>query len=380
MKTFSTHFKTMVLPLALGEVLIWASIFYSFPALLLQWERDTEWSKTALSGAFSAALLTSAILSPLAGRLIDRGFARQLVTGSTCLAGVLLLLLASVNSLWQFYVIWIGLGAAMAGALYEPCFAILTRALGADAKRGITALTLIAGFAGTVSFPLLNALAALWGWRGAVLCAAAIMLSVAPLLVWRATTAAERMVGDAAQRALPSSGVPLRILKSPVFWLLGVSFATIALTHGLLLTHIMPLLDERGVQAQAAVLAAAMIGPMQVAGRLAMASVEGHVSTYGVAQTSFLAMGLAALVLLGVAWQPLLLVLFVVIYGSAYGVTSITRPVVIGEFLGQRDYGVIAGMLAAMYLAVVAVSPTLASVIWQVSGYDTVIVIAACAC
>ena len=60
-----------------------------------------------------------------------------------------MILLSLVDQLWQFYLLWAVLGMCMAGSMYEPCFALITRARGADAKRGIVLVTLIAGFAGT---------------------------------------------------------------------------------------------------------------------------------------------------------------------------------------------------------------------------------------
>ncbi|MEM7209752.1 MAG: MFS transporter [Pseudomonadota bacterium] len=373
-------FKSIVLPLAVAETIIWASIFYSFPALLLQWERHTHWSKTELTGAFSLALLASALCAPAAGRLIDRGYARELFTSATVLGGVMLIVLSQVESLWQFYVVWCVIGAAMAGSLYEPCFAVLTRALKTDSKRGIAALTLIAGFAGTISFPLLNAFADAWGWRMALQVTALLMLLSAPVLVWRSVGAAENLSSTGAEQEKPDARMPSDVFRSTTFWLLGVSFAMIALSHGVLITHILPLLDDRGVQAETAVLAAAMIGPMQVLGRLLMVAVEGHVATKTVAQFSFIAMGIAALFLFAVTASAELLVIFVAVYGAAYGVTSITRPVVIAEFLGQENYGVIAGVLATLYLLVVAASPSIASLLWELAGYDSVITLAIIAC
>ncbi len=63
------------------------------------------------------------------------------------------------------------------------------------------------------------------------------------------------------------------------------------------------------------------------------------------------------------------------LHGSGYGVTSITRPVVIAEFLGHQNFGVIAGMLATMYLLMAAAAPTIASIAWGLGGYDGVIVL-----
>jgi MFS family permease len=132
-----------VWPLAIAETIVWAAMFYSFPALILEWERSLGWSKTELSGAFTLSLLTSAVLAPVVGRLIDRGLGRYVYTGCALLGAVLLALLSRVTELWQFYVVWLGLGVAMSGALYEACFAILTRAMGTMAKRAITLVTLM---------------------------------------------------------------------------------------------------------------------------------------------------------------------------------------------------------------------------------------------
>src|SRR3546814_13706767 len=89
----------------------------------------------------------------------------------------------------------------MALCLYEPCFAFLTRTRGGDARRAITRITLIAGLAGTVSFPTANLLAELFGWRAATSgFAAAILLLAVPLFAYgpRPVPFAEAAGGNAA--------------------------------------------------------------------------------------------------------------------------------------------------------------------------------------
>jgi len=125
----------------------------------------------------------SAIFAPGVGRIIDRGFGSRIFTGSAIIGSLLLALLSMVTELWQFYAIWIVLGMAMSGGLYEACFAILTRVMGAKAKQAITLVTLVAGFAGTLAFPGTHALVGIFGWRGTVLSfATAIILIAAPLI------------------------------------------------------------------------------------------------------------------------------------------------------------------------------------------------------
>jgi MFS family permease len=362
--------------LAIAETVVWAAMFYSFPALILEWERSLGWSKTELSGAFTLSLVTSAVLAPMVGRLIDHGLGRYVFTGCALFGAVLLTLLSRVTELWQFYLVWLGLGVAMSGALYEACFAILTRAMGTRAKRAITLVTLVAGFAGTVSFPSIFILVGFVGWRGAVLTFAIAVAIVAVPLIWRGCRLAEKGRESQAHQASSRTHEALRILRSATYWLLAISFAMIALEHGVLLTHLLPLLDERGIQGETAILAASMIGPMQVAGRLAMMAAERHVSILGIAIACYAALGIAALALLGTSAIPALLVAFVLFHGSGYGVTSIVRPVVTAEFLGRANFGVISGLLAVPFITATAAAPTIAAFVWERGGYDQVILLA----
>lgn len=369
-------FRQIVWPLAIAETIVWAAMFYSFPALILVWERDLGWSKTELSGALTLSLVTAAVLAPVVGRLIDHGFGRFVFTGCALLGAILLALLSQVTELWQFYVVWLGLGVAMSGALYEACFAVLTRAMGVRAKRAITLITLVAGFAGTVSFPSAYVLVGFVGWRGAVLTFAVAVALVAVPLIWRGARLAEESHESHLHPASPKTREALRILRSVTFWLLAISFAMIALEHGMLLTHLLPLLDERGIHGETAILAASMIGPMQVAGRLAMMAAERHVSILRIAAASFVSMGIAAFALLGTSAVPVLLVAFVLFQGSGYGVTSIVRPVVTADFLGRTNFGVISGLLALPFIIATAAAPTIAAFVWERGGYDRVILLA----
>ena len=369
-------FRQIVWPLAIAETIVWAAMFYSFPALLLEWERDLGWSKTELSGALTLALVVSAILAPVVGRLIDHGIGRYVFTGCALLGAVFLVMLSQVTALWQFYVVWLGLGIAMSGVLYEACFAVITRAMGTKAKRAITLITLVAGFAGTVSFPSAYILVGFVGWRGAIGTFAVAVAFVAAPLIWRGARLAEQAKGSQTHPASRRPGDALRILRSPTFWLLAISFAMIALDHGVLLMHLLPLLDERGFHGETAILAASMIGPMQVAGRLAMIAAERHVSILGIAIASYIALGVAALSLLGASAIPMLLVAFVLFQGSGYGVTSIVRPVVTAEFLGRTNFGVISGLLALPFITATAAAPTIAAFVWERGGYDRVILLA----
>ncbi|MEM8949649.1 MAG: MFS transporter [Pseudomonadota bacterium] len=369
-------FWTIVLPLALAETIVWAAYYYAFPALLLIWEQDLGWSKTELSGAFTLALLTSAALSPVVGRQIDRGRSALVFAGSTLLAACLLAALSGITARWQFYLIWIGLGAAMAGSLYDPCFSVVTRSLGRDARRGITIIALVAGFAGTLSFPSAHLLAAWLGWRGAVLVFAGAVAIVAFPLILLACLTGERHREQAARATSHNLRSALRVMRQPAFWRLAILFVAVAVNHGVLLTHLLPMLAERGVAVGTAVLAASMIGPMQVLGRVMMMTLGRNASSRGIVVACLGSTALAALLLLSAGASPLLLFGFVALQGAGYGVTSIVRPIFIAEQFGRENFGTVAGMLAIAFIGGSAAAPTIAALIWTVGGYASVIALA----
>ncbi|MBK1633994.1 hypothetical protein CKO31_25385, partial [Thiohalocapsa halophila] len=344
-----------VWPLAVAQTLSWASIYYIFPALLPEWERELGWSRAFLGSTFTGTLLVSATSALLIGLLIDRGHSKAVMVGSALLGASCLLGLSTAQQPWQFAAWWLLLGLAQAGALYEACFAVITRALGATAKRAITLVTLVGGFAGTLSFPTAHALAATLGWRLTLVCFAGVMVISATI-----TAVALARVGSEPVHALvtaPDKAALARHMQRPVFWLLALAAITISLNHATILTHLLPLLADRGLGGSTAILAAAMIGPMQITGRLAMMAAGDRSSSMAVSIASFVAMVLASLALLGTALQFELVVVFVLLQGAGYGVTSITRPVIIGECFGHRNYGAIAGALAFPLTTAAALAP-----------------------
>ncbi|MEM7224691.1 MAG: MFS transporter [Pseudomonadota bacterium] len=370
------RFRQIVWPLAFGETLVWAAFYYAFPALLPTWEQALGWSKTELTGAFTLSLLVSALAAPFAGRLIDRGYARQVFAGGALLGVLMLLLLSQVSALWQFYGVWIGLGLAMASTLYEACFAILVLAMGPSARRAITLVTLVAGFAGTIAFPATYVLTALIGWRGTVAVFALVVLLLAVPLIWIGCRRAEGAGDSHAQVASARPGQALAVARSATFWLIAVAFAMIALDYSMIVTHVLPILDDRGVHPEVAVIAASMIGPMQVAGRLAMMVAERNVSTRVISLGCFIVLAVAAAALFGAGAVPGLVVGFIVLLGAGVGVESIIKPLVTADLLGRHDFGIVSGMIAVPSIGIAALAPIVAALLWDAGGYDLVILAA----
>jgi hypothetical protein len=162
-------------------------------------------------------------------------------------------------------------------------------------------------------------------------------------------------------------------MRGPVFWLLGISIAALALNHGMVVTHLLPLLDARGVPEAMAVLAISLIGPMQVAGRLVMIAAQRYVGMIVIAAATCVMMTLSGIMLGLAAALPMLIYLFVVLQGGAAGVSSITKPVVTAQLLGRRGFGAISGALGLGFMTANAAAPSLGSALWAWGGYDRLI-------
>ena len=366
-----------VTSIALGQIVVWAGLFYTFPALLLQWEQTTGWSKSSLTGAISVAVFLSAITSPLVGRLIDAGKGPITMTFSAVLGGVALLALSWIDALWQFYFWWGVIGISLAGCLYEPCFSLVTRARGKDAKRSIINITLIAGFASSISFPVANSLTDSYGWQTALQYFSVGVILLGAPLIWYGANGIEQ--GGLQSPSVGSSGQQLKkenyreFLKLPVFWLLAIGFALLGVVHGVTLHHLLSILSHRGIHPDVAIIAASFIGPMQVAGRLVMMASGQHVSNHGIAVCCFFAMMIAIAALSGAGLAPVLLVSFVILFGGGYGMVSIIRPLIARDILGEQNFGTKSGALATLYLSGTALAPYFGALIWAIGGYDLVL-------
>lgn len=339
--------------------------------MLLHWESALGWERQQLTGAFTLAMFVSAGTSPIIGRLIDQGQAPQVMSGCSLIGALCLLSLSFVSSLVPFLAIWALMGIVFAGCLYEPCFALVTRARGTNAKRMITRITLIAGFASSLSFPLVHWLVHTYDWMITLRIFAAITLLIATPLMWLGASRLERSV-ETLQKTMDAVA-DRSFLGSRKFWFLAIAFSALALAHGMTLHHLLPILHEKGFGADLAVLIASLIGPMQVLGRIIMMGLEGKASNQALAIGCFILMGLSILMLMFSTALPVLVFVFVALFGSAYGMVSILRPVIARDVVGGAQFGAKSGVLAMVYLFGAATAPWLASMIWTVGTYTLVL-------
>lgn len=353
----------------MGETLAYACLLYSFGALILVVGQGTGWSKPQIALGLTLALLTAAAVSPLSGRLIDRGYGAELLTGGAVLGGLALLGLSRAQSLWQWYLGWALVGPAMAASFYDTCFAFLTRRLGpAVARPAIIRVTLVAGFASSLAFPLGAFLAAHWGWRSAFAGFGLIdLVLAAPVMAW-AGRRLRRLERAGQARRVDAPGRLREAMRQPRFWLLAGIFACGWGNHTMLVTFFIPLFSGLGATAALAVAAASTVGPFQVVGRLVLMGLGPRAAALGSTRVSYAMMVGAGLILFAAGAAPMLIFAFAMMQGAAIGLMSILRPLLTAEQMGVEGFGAISGALSTAPLLANAAAPLLGAALFGLGG------------
>jgi len=366
----------LIATLGITQVVGYGTVFYSFSPLMQPLQQSLSASKGVVVGAFSFALLLGALCAVFIGKMIDKHGGRHVMALGSAAAGVLLVALARVETVQALYLVYAGLGACMAAILYEPAFAVLTQAFGTNARRAITALTLIAGFASTIFWPLSQYLIGALGWREAVAVLGVLNIVVCvPLHLLVLPGSPNRNPGVLASVAQRGHSLG-EALRSPSFYLFAGAMICNGLIFATMSVHIIPILESKGVTPLQAAGVAALIGPMQVAGRVLEVTVGKGLPIARVGIISLSAMPVALLILLAGSAGSWMLVAFAVLYGSSNGVFTIVRGAMPAELFGREHYGAINGALTAPYLFSHASGPILAALVWTIAGgsYSAVLV------
>jgi len=338
--------RGVVLALGTAQTVGWASSFYLPTLLAAPMARELGTSPPMVFAALSAALLVGALVSPWAGRRIDAGDGRAMLLRAWVLFVAGLAALASAQGVLTLWLAWALLGLAMGCGLYDAAFATLVRLYGPGARRAISGITLIAGFASTVGWPLTAWMEAAWGWRGAIGGWIALHTLVAlPLLLSlpRAPAAAgpPPPPADAATPSVADAPAPARprqlLLVALLFVCLGFVSTSVA-------THLPALLMVLGVPLAGAVALAALAGPAQVAARLAELGLLSRFSPLLAARLAAAGHPLAVLAALGLG--PAGALPFVLLHGLGNGLLTIVRGTLPLALFGAAGYGARQGWIA----------------------------------
>ena len=329
----------VIAALGTSQTLAWASSYYLIAILADPMAREFGSSQTGIFAAFSAALLLTALVGPRVGRTIDRFGGREVLAVSNLLFAGGLALLAIAPSLPVLWFAWLLMGAAMGFGLHDAAFATLGRMYGDSARSAITGITLIAGFASTVGWPLTAWGEANIGWRWT--CGAWAVAHLMLGLPLNLLALPKLRGGKTVEASAPRPDVPM----DREMWLLGFAFAAGWVVSTAMAAHLPRLLAAAGATSTQAIAAASMIGPAQVAARVLEASFLKRFHPLVSARLSTITHPIGAgLLLLGGGW---LAMPFTLLHGAGNGILTIARGTVPLAVFGSENYGYRLGLIGA---------------------------------
>lgn len=350
----------VVTALGVAQTLAWASSYY-LPAMLAgPMARDLGVPVSTVFAAFSFALVVSALLGPYAGRAIDRWGGRPVLMGTNLVFATGLAVLGAAQGAFGLFAAWMLIGIGMGSGLYEAAFSALVRLYGRDSRSAITGITLLAGFASTVGWPLSALLEAQFGWRGSCCAWAALHLvlgvplnACVPKIAKPGISPIEPVVptdvaaggGGATSNARIASGLLAFVFAAT--WFISTAMAA----------HLPHLLQSSGASLGTAVAIGALVGPAQVAGRLLEFGFLRRVHPLMSARLAALLHPVGAAVLL-VAGAPFA-ALFAVLHGAGNGILTIAKGTLPLVLFGPQGYGARQGLLMVPARVAQAFAPLL---------------------
>jgi hypothetical protein len=323
---------------------------------------DLRWSVASLFGAFSVALLASGLVAPWAGRLFDRfGAARIMVAGSAA-AALAFAAMAAAPGFWTLAAGLVLLQVASTFMQYDAAFTCLVQLTPADARRRITQLTLIAGFASSLFWPLTTWLLQVLGWRETLWIYASLNLLVcAPVHAWLSSVEPETATPPAGERSAPPEefhpqGLLPKESRRRAMILVAVGFSLGSVLLSAVLAQMVPLLEAVGLGG-VSVLISTLFGPSQVLIRLAtMVSPATRQPVPGAILSAAL-LPAAVLVLAVTGSWAAGAALFAILLGFGSGLKSIVQGTLPLALFGSFGYGTLMGRISSVRLILAALAP-----------------------
>jgi len=359
-----------VVALGTTQTVAWASSTYLPAILAVPIAHDLGITPSVVFGAFSVSLVVMALAGPAAGRAIDTHGGRPVLAISNLVLAAGLALLGCASAWPLLFTAWCVIGAGMALGLYDAAFATLVRLHGHGARGPITGITLIAGFASTVGWPLTTYLSAHYGWRACCMTWAGIHLLLALPLNLLCIPKSDGETPAAATKAASSEAKSADDAAQRNFILMAIFFAATAFITSAMAAHLPGLLMATGVSAAVAVTAGALLGPAQVAARVMEFGIAQrlrihplHVARVATALHP-LAIGFIA-VLFGV---PLGAFGFAVLHGAGNGMITIAKGTLPLAMFGPAGYGRRTGVLSVAARGMQALAPFAFGIVLERAG------------
>lgn len=345
------------------------------------------WNRTVFTGALAIGTVLGGLISLVIGPLIDRIGTRWILVTGLFILGSCVILLATINSLWQFYLLQIvgrmvamGCIALSAGIVIPKWFV---------SKRGRAAAISQLGLrAGNTVTPIYSQLLiSIWNWRLALVAMGSLILAVSILPVAFFMKRKPEDIGlepdgnsnnDIIQDQTNRKGNVgtnqkeerslslLVVSKLPSFYLLVTAFTIGYIMFPGINLHLIPYLTDQGLSSGVSVAVLAILSASGVLGSLIFGLFAEKVDVRKIVTLNFV-MVAAGFVFIGLVSTPQAALVWGFYQGLSQGGIFTLQQVLFADYYGRESLGAIRGVVWAIHMVANAVGPLAASVAYDLT-------------
>lgn len=327
----------------------YGTLFYSFAVFAPIVSSDFDIGLDVFFSIFAVGLVIGGLFAPLIGAHVDRYGAKSIMSAGSIVAATALILLGFSPNIWVFSATVIIIELASAMILYEAAFAGLTQIYGQNARRHITAVTLIAGFASTIFWPLTQLLVSEFGWRTTCFIFASLHLIVClPLNLNFAKGAKTLDPKDSETKDLSNETFLTGSHRQHTIWVYGISICLSGVVFAAVPVHMVIILQGQGISAATAALVAMIVGPSQVLARIIEMLAAERYSPLMAGRACLLMLPIALLVLILPLEGAVSAMIYAACYGISQGLANIIRGSVPLYLFGSSGYGALVGKITGV--------------------------------
>jgi predicted MFS family arabinose efflux permease len=375
-----------------------ASVGFSFFSVLLAavglfmgpLGEEFGWSKTTLSAGPSIATITTALLGPFLGMLVDRYGTRRFVLPGLILTIAAISAFSLVTGVaWQWYLLWFIFGFFSVSIKSTAWTAAVVGVF--KQSRGLALGLVLAGTAVTsiIVPPLGNWLITEFGWRLAFVYLAVGWGGVTFLLCLlfffdihdKKHESVEAAAADAAAQARLPGLTRREGLRDTALWRLALSnFLVMLLTMGLSI-HLFPILTEAGISRASAAWLLSLSGIAGIAGKLATGVMLDKFRPNWIGGLTLGACALAFALLIDGIRSPVMIVIAMLVNGYAFGTKTQITGYMTANYAGMKSFGFLYGIMSALMALASGLGPFMAGYMYdQSGGYGPFLIVGTIGC
>ncbi|MCB2079872.1 MAG: MFS transporter [Novosphingobium sp.] len=357
--------------------LFFSAMFASMSVFMGPIAEEFGWSRTLVSAGISLSSITTAVLSPFFGILIDRYGTRRLALPGLVVS---MFAISSFSMATNSPALWLAMWSVYAIVSLSVKATIWTAAVvGMFHKaRGLALAVTLAGAtaAHAVMPPLANGLVEAFGWRMAFVWIGFGMGSLALILSWfflfdaHDKARSEAASGEDAKAARPVfTGLSLsEAWRDTALWRIGISILVImAITIGLLI-HQIEILVEVGVTRSNAAWLASLAGAMGIVGKIVTGVLLDRYRGNWVGGITMTSAALAFVILLTAAKSTPLLIFAMLVNGYTAGAKLHIASFLTVQYSGMKNFGKIYGVITSLVSLGSGMGPLIAGIAYDATG------------